>query len=112
MKAAVCFCVLLLGASPAMAEHWWRAVVADDVAITVHELTPAELALKMGRPSDARRVRVDLLEQKRAQLEPGYAVLYRQAGTGALLCNVYVVADAPAATLEHEYRHCHGWQHD
>lgn len=84
--------------------YWTRAVIADEVAITVHVVSVNELVeLQTSRRADARSVR---LSQHR-----GLAKLYRNTATGAWTCHVYVTANARADTLEHEQQHCHGWVH-
>jgi lactate dehydrogenase-like 2-hydroxyacid dehydrogenase len=93
--------VLALAGKCSAAEKWTRAVVADEVAITVHVVSIEELNHKRGG--------LVVMGSVRAAAH-GYAVLYR-AHSGELKCNVYVTREPTAETLEHEARHCHGWTH-
>ncbi len=100
------FLFLLTAARCSSAEElervkWTRAVVADEVAVSVNVVTIQEINRKTGVVADMH----DLHESRH-----GFAVLYR-AHSGELKCNVFVTKDATDATLEHELRHCHGWVH-
>ena len=93
---------LMAPANAAGREHWTRAVVVDEVAITVHIVSAKELARVMDAKWNLRDLALD--DGK------GHAKLYRNMETGAWSCHVYLSKPDPQ-TLAHEARHCHGWIH-
>lgn len=100
-----CLLFVLLAAPAHAGERWTRSAVVSDVAVTVTVVTLEELARlsprELGGPA------------RLANPRPvhGFAKLYRNTETGAFRCDVFVPEHAPAETLEHELRHCHGWVH-
>lgn len=101
---------LLVVARCSAAEQWSRVALADEVAVTVSQVT--ELELKALRHKyEERGIDRSALGRVFPQHRYGFALLFRDKETRAFRCEVYVHDTADAVTLEHELKHCHGWVH-
>jgi hypothetical protein len=99
---------VLLTAPAHASEQWTRAAVVDAVAVTVTEVTEAELAQL--RAKHERSHDRSALGRVVPMHRYGFAILHRNKYTGAFRCEVYIASLDPE-TLEHELRHCNGWVH-
>jgi hypothetical protein len=104
-----CLLFVLLATTTAHASEWTRVAEVDAVAVTITEVTAAELRAiqaKHARPSSDRSALGRTVPMHRY----GFAILHRNKDTGAYRCEVYIASLDPE-TLEHELRHCDGWVH-
>lgn len=106
--------VFMILAAPAHAEYplkWRRVAVVESVAVTVKEVTEAELVeLRAKHEPQSSRNR-SALDRTVPQHRYGFTLLYRDTSSGAFRCEVFVHDAGDAKTLAHEMRHCHGWVH-